>query len=767
MRVLLVVHGFPPAAQGGTEIYADAHARTLRDRFGDDVCVLTREQDPSRPEYSIRSATRAGIRIVRVNNTFRKARSFAETYRNESIDAIAGALVDEFAPDVAHVHHLTCLSTGIVPTLAARRVPVFMTLHDYWLMCHRGQLLDERYRVCEGPGPAGCANCLGPAAGVGAAGFAGATVMRAVADRLPPMIAQRMISRARGVSGKLSSDRWASLEARRRLEHMREVCAGVTHFFAPSDHMRRRFIEFGVRPERIQVAEYGIELRSVQSITRRSSDRLRLGFAGSLMRSKAPHLLVEAFRRLPDGSATLDIFGAYSAYHGDDSYWPVLARSMREGRVRFHGAIPHDRMAEVMGTIDVLVVPSIWPETSPIVIREALASGIPVVASRIGGIPETVKDGVNGLLFEPGDAGDLHRVLARLSDEPNLLDCLRRGIRPARTIDEDVSLTRSRYDPSAAVNASPLSSRSIQAPVVDNRIAGIVLNYGPPDDAILAARSLQHSSVPVRLIIVDNGSDPDCRRALMALGDDVTVIQTGRNLGFPAGMNAGIRDALSGGASHVFLVNSDMIVPSACVDRLREALEKSGAGIAGPVVLSRSAPDRVGTLGISYRSSTGRMRHNALGARLPAMEPPRTIARADAVSGCAMLIRREVFEAIGLLDEAYFFSFEDLDFCFRARNAGFETVLAGEAKAYHEGERSIGAGPRRLYYAARNHLRFAGIAGAGRNGSRVATFWRGSSIVALNVAHAVRTSGGTLPGRLSAVVRGTRDHVAGRYGEQP
>ena len=159
------------------------------------------------------------------------------------------------------------------------------------------------------------------------------------------------------------------------------------------------------------------------------------------------------------------------------------------------------------------------------------------------------------------------------------------------------------------------------------------------------------------------------------------------------------------------------------------------------------------------------MRHNAFGARLPAIEPPRTIARADAVSGCAMLIRREVFEAIGLLDEAYFFSFEDLDFCFRARNAGFETVLAGEATAYHEGERSIGAGPRRLYYAARNHLRFA--AGAGRNGSRVATFWRGSSIVALNVAHAVRTSGGTLPGRLSAVVRGTRDHVAGRYGEQP
>ena len=118
-----------------------------------------------------------------------------------------------------------------------------MTLHDYWLMCHRGQLLDDRYRVCKGPEPAGCANCLGPAAGIGAAGFAGAGMMRAFAGRLPPMIAQRMISRVRGVSGRFSSDRRVSSEARRRLEHMREVCTGVTHFFAPADHIRRRFIE--------------------------------------------------------------------------------------------------------------------------------------------------------------------------------------------------------------------------------------------------------------------------------------------------------------------------------------------------------------------------------------------------------------------------------------------------------------------------------------------------------------------------------------------
>jgi GT2 family glycosyltransferase/glycosyltransferase involved in cell wall biosynthesis len=781
MRVLLVVHGFPPVAQGGTEIYADAHARTLRDRFDDEVLVLTREQDPSRPDYSTRTTARAGIRIVWINNTFRQARSFAGTYRNDSIDAIAAGLIDDFAPDVAHIHHLTCLSTGIVDALATRHVPVFMTLHDYWLICHRGQLLDDRYRVCAGPEPSGCANCLGAAAGIGAAGFAGAAAMRTFAGRLPPMISQRLMSRARRISSGLSSDRRASSEARRRLEHMREVCARVTRFFGPSEHIRRRFIRFGVPPDRIEVAPYGIRPRVFQTIARRSSDHLRFGFIGSLMVSKAPHLIVEAFQRLPHGSATLDIFGAYSAYHGDDSYWLRLARQMSDGRVRFHGGVPHERIADVMSAIDVLVVPSIWPETSPIVMREALASGVPVLASRVGGIPETIQDGVNGLLFDAGNVDDLNRALSRLVNDRSLLETLRQGIRPVPSAEEDVSFTRRFYDrrreagkPGSQEGKEP-GRREGGKPGSRGagRTAAIVLNYGPPDDAILAVRSLQSSSVPLDISVVDNGSNPEHFGALRALGDDVTVIQTGQNLGFSGGMNVGIREALARGASHVFLVNSDMVVPAGCVDRLRDALDVSDAGIAGPVVLSRSVPDRVATLGISYRPSTGRMRHRSFGARIPAMNTPASISPVDAISGCAMLIRREVFDAIGLLDEAYFFSFEDLDFCFRARRAGFETVLAGDATAYHAGGRSIGADPRRLYYAARNHLRFAarndfGLrsgSAAELQGSDAALTPKSLLIVALNLAHALRARGGTLPGRVAAVARGTRDHLAGRYGE--
>jgi len=128
-----------------------------------------------------------------------------------------------------------------------------------------------------------------------------------------------------------------------------------------------------------------------------------------------------------------------------------------------------------------------------------------------------------------------------------------------------------------------------------------------------------------------------------------------------------------------------------------------------------------------------------------------------------MLVRREVFEAAGLLDEDYFFGFEDLDFCLRARAAGFTTILAGRAEVYHEGGQSIGAtSPRRLYFAARNHLRLASRVGPRAN--RIAAAARSAVIVTLNLAHAVRSRGGSLTSRLAAVVRGTRDYMANRFG---
>ncbi|MGH9203563.1 MAG: glycosyltransferase, partial [Vicinamibacterales bacterium] len=141
MRVLLIVHGFPPWATGGTEIYTHDFARALRDQ-DDQVFVFSREADAALPEYHVRSERRDGLHLTIVNNTFGQCRSFEDTYRNPPIRRVGAALFDDIRPDLIHIQHLTCLSTDLVAEAARRHIPTLFTLNDYWLICHRGQLLD-------------------------------------------------------------------------------------------------------------------------------------------------------------------------------------------------------------------------------------------------------------------------------------------------------------------------------------------------------------------------------------------------------------------------------------------------------------------------------------------------------------------------------------------------------------------------------------------------------------------------------------------------
>ena len=127
----------------------------------------------------------------------------------------------------------------------------------------------------------------------------------------------------------------------------------------------------------------------------------------------------------------------------------------------------------------------------------------------------------------------------------------------------------------------------------------------------------------------------------------------------------------------------------------------ANAGIVAPAVMARHAPDRVATMGMSYNRTTGRMRHGGVGARLSEV-PGQAVSEVAGAAGCLMLIAKDVFEAIGFFDEDYFFGFEDLDFCLRARNAGYLTFVDRRVRAFHEGGRSLAASsPRRLYFAAK------------------------------------------------------------------
>ena len=764
MRILLVVHGFPPAASGGTEIYVADFAGALAGVPGVEVSVLTRDADASRPEYSVRSrTTAAGVRVFSINNTFQACTSFEESYTNPALAAVARQVLDDVDPDVVHVQHLTCLSAGILEEAKRANVgrrPVVMTLNDYWLMCHRGQLLRRGGMRCDGPFDGGCDDCIPPAMLASPQAYRIGRLARALP--LPgAAIAVRAAEKTRAAVTTHATARDASW---RRLQQLRAAASHVDLFLAPSATMEEWALRFGIARGRLERCDQGIDLSVLRVRPRADSSVLRLGFAGSLIPSKAPHLLLEAAASLPPGSVTVDLLGAAAPYHGDTTYGELLKPLLGRSFVRRRGPLPHHRIGEAFREVDVLVVPSIWIENAPFVIREAFAAGVPVIASDLGGMAEMIRHDRDGLLFAPGDQTDLAHQIRRLLDEPGLLERLRRGIRTPMSVEQDAAEMLRRYDrlaPRRRGVPSALSATASHVQTEAGRTRAVVLNFRTPDQTWLAVRSIGSSTTPVRTIVVDNDSPSGSAARLRDAIRGAEVIATGANLGFAGGCNVGIRRALADGAELVLLVNSDVVLEPHAIERLLAAAQAHPCGgLFAPVLLSREEPDRIASAGIRYAVTTGRMRQLAAG-RPVGMLPPGAVRRVDAASGCVLLVRREVFERAGLLDEPFFFSFADVEFCLRARRHGFETFCVQDAIAYHEGGRSIGrTSPDRLYYAARNHLRVAAMTGDGG----AARWLRSGVIVALNAGYALLSGETPRLGGLSAVARGTWHHLAGRYG---
>src|SRR5688572_15418418 len=136
MRILLVSHGYPPAASAGTEVYTRELAQALARQSGREVWVLTRDADRCRPEYTIVREYDGPVRVVRINNTFQACESFEESYAHPALAAVAVQEIAAIAPDVVHAHHLTCLSTGVPRAVHDLGIPFVLTLNDYWLICH-------------------------------------------------------------------------------------------------------------------------------------------------------------------------------------------------------------------------------------------------------------------------------------------------------------------------------------------------------------------------------------------------------------------------------------------------------------------------------------------------------------------------------------------------------------------------------------------------------------------------------------------------------
>jgi glycosyltransferase involved in cell wall biosynthesis len=386
LRILVTLHNFLPEPCFGAERVAMRQMRELL-RAGHEVGVLfAGRRDPSAEQLEAEGL--AGARCYRVPYMAPRAQVLLSIVRPRAERAFVAALT-QFEPDVVLFHHLVRLSLRL-PEIARRRgYPSVLVLHDHYLVCPSYSLVAFDHPVCPGGSPARCARCLY------AVRF-GRSIPPGLRDAASVLLAwrQRIVPRA---------------------------LSAVDGVISPSRSVLAEIEAQGVRLPEAVVCPNGSDAPTATRPLSLQGGGVRFGYLGAILSKKGVDVLADACAGPFSRVLTIRGFrdeGAIAAFrHSHPACEATVDRFMP-------GA------GEFLNLVDVVVVPSVCLENQPSVIIESFAHGRPVVASRIGGIPEMFSEGRGGWLVPPGDTDALRSCLTRLSGNPDEIRRVAEGIPP-------------------------------------------------------------------------------------------------------------------------------------------------------------------------------------------------------------------------------------------------------------------------------------------------------------------------------------------------
>jgi len=393
MRILYLVHQFFPRYYMGTERFTLDLAEQMQ-KMGHSPLIVTYERDigqegftPLNDDVLVKTYTYRTIPVISLRET-----TASGTYGILN-DRIAHAFDKlEVNCDIVHICHPMWLSS-IAKTYKSRNIPVVLTLTDSWLLCP-SFLIDRGYRLCNGPdsGRWCITNC--------------------------------------GFDAKITARYGDSLS----LLGMADSVITSSNFTASL------FRENGWNGE-IQVVRHSINYRYVMPTENFDPANMTFGFIGSLSWHKGAHVLVKAFRKTSSQNIRLKVYGSRTEEW--DYYKELLALAQRDDRIQFLDPFGMEALPDIMSRISTIVVPSVYYDNYPLVTLIGLAYRVPVIASKIGGVPEIVEHGVSGFLFDAGRSDELAEIIENVAREPRIIENMRDNIvTPRRTEEEALDYER-------------------------------------------------------------------------------------------------------------------------------------------------------------------------------------------------------------------------------------------------------------------------------------------------------------------------------------
>jgi glycosyltransferase involved in cell wall biosynthesis len=425
-KVLYILHNHPTLSPGGTEAYALGVYQGIRKGQEFEPIILARASQRTPGEF----VAHAGTPFVPMPDDPNQFLFFVDEsqydifYMRSKDKSLFTRYLASFLrahqPDVVHIQHTLFIGMDLIATVRRTlpHTPIVFTLHEYTSICHHyGQMVRTTGEgLCDESSPRRCHECF------------------------PQHSPQEFFLRSRLIQAQL---------------------AHVDLFVAPSRFLLERYVEWGIPRDRILFEEHGfppVETPPPAPGTRRN----RFAFFGVMTPFKGVDVLLRAMEQLgPEFDGHLWIHGA-NYQHQPEKVQAELDELLDATRetVTYAGPYDHDRdLTRLMAGIDWVVVPSIWWENSPLVIREAFQRGRPVICSDIGALAEKVRDGVDGLQFRAGSAHALAGALDTAVRRPDLWERLREGIPAVRTLDEHVEALTGIYRRLIAARADDTSGR--------------------------------------------------------------------------------------------------------------------------------------------------------------------------------------------------------------------------------------------------------------------------------------------------------------------
>lgn len=433
MKIVYVVHEFPPDSIGGTGVATFQVAKDMLAR-GHKVWVLAHQPWVSDdfPSIGFFDEKVDGLPVRRlVFNPQLSPNPILYEYYNPILSIYAKDFLIDISPDIIHIYHLLHLSSSIIDAAKELRIPIVLTLTDSWFFCPKALRLKPDGALCgEDFSWRDCIWCLREENNLYD------RIARAFDERMMEFYVEQVISNNKFKLGLINNRQISSLvlAATGRLPFLKSQLGKVNQIIYHSSFLSKLFLKEGYFHNGFTVVSPGTISTPKLPSRKGPISNITFGYFGGGQKHKGAHILLEAFRKIKSPNVNLKLYGNFP----DTEYVKGLRRIARgDERIDFMGNFGRTERTKVLSGIDILVMPSIWPEAYGLSILEAFANKIPVIATDTGGIPEIVHDKYNGLLFKRSDVLDLKQKMERVINEPGLIQKFRENIPQVRSVNEE------------------------------------------------------------------------------------------------------------------------------------------------------------------------------------------------------------------------------------------------------------------------------------------------------------------------------------------